>query len=117
MKANKRDQKRKKTYAKVVYADDSTPGYLRDVSDQGCRISFIKPIPAQEHDVVELKIIPQQETRIPAFRLFFEICWVSIDSVYFSIGGEVSLLPEDTDRERYAHLVEFYKNAFRSDRN
>lgn len=105
---DKRKRSRKNTYAKVVFSFDGTPGYMRDINKTGCKISFIKPIGVKEKDIIELKIFPQQESAIPAFRLFLEVRWIQIDSVFFLIGGKISLLPEEEDEERFMKLLTFY---------
>lgn len=105
---NKRKQYRRKTYAKVVFSFDGTPGYMRDLSRNGCKISFIKPVGVSLKEIIELKIIPQQEASTPAFRIFLEVRWIQIDSVFFLIGGVISLLPEEEDEQRFTKLLAFY---------
>ena len=108
MSTEKRKELRNKTYAKVLLKKNNTPGYLRDLSIDGCRISFLKPFPAKKGDAFILTIIPGDEIGIHHFTVFLEVCWLRSDSIFFTVGGRVSPLPGKENQERFKKLYDYY---------
>ncbi len=108
MKTDHRREKRSQTYAKVILMDSGTPGYLRDLSKQGCKISLLNPVPVMKDDVILFKIIPDDENNIPAFKLSLKVFWTRYDSLYFSIGGTVILPEGEEDKESLKKIYNYY---------
>jgi hypothetical protein len=95
-------------YAKVVFRRDAAPGYIRDLSESGCKVDFLRPLSISKGDLVELEVIPEQEMGIAPFRLCLKTQWVSAGPVFFSIGGrrETSLNMETEGL--YQKLADYY---------
>ena len=106
MKTNLRREKRSQTYAKVILLDSGTPGYLRDLSKQGCKISLLNPV--MKDDMIIFKIIPDDENNIPAFQLSLKVFWTRYDSLYFSIGGTVILPEQEESKEHLEKIYNYY---------
>jgi len=104
----KRKEARNKVYAKVMLMDDLSPGYLRDLSKSGAQISFLKQVAARKGDALFLRIIPGDEIGIPSFMLTLEVCWTSSDTVYFSLGGTVSVPAGAEDQAPLERLYDYY---------
>jgi hypothetical protein len=85
--SEQRRHKRTHGYAKVVFRRDAVPGYIRDLSESGCKVDLLRPITVSRGDLVELEVIPEQEMGIAQFKLCIKVQWVSAGSVFFSIGG------------------------------
>ena len=103
-----RREKRYISYAKIRLIGKNNLGYLRDLNSLGCQIDFIDPPPIQVEDTIEVQIIPNEELDIQDFELFLTVKWIRQDSVYFSIGGSVSRIPE-VHADVYEKLIAYFK--------
>ncbi|MBA7487313.1 MAG: hypothetical protein GH155_03990 [Spirochaeta sp.] len=108
MKTDLRREERSQTYAKVILLDNNTPGYLRDLSKQGCKISLLNPVTVLKDDVILFKIVPDDENNIPAFQLSLRVFWTRYDLLYFSIGGTVILPQEEENKENLNRIYNYY---------
>ena len=91
MGSEQRRHKRTHGYAKVVFRKDAVPGYIRDLSESGCKLDFLRPIAVSKGDLVEVEVIPEQEMGIAPFKLCVKTQWVSAGPVFFSLGGAGNL--------------------------
>lgn len=87
MGVEQRRHERTHGYAKVVFRREAVPGYIRDLSESGCKVDFLRPIAVTRGDLIELEVIPEQEMGIAPFKLCIKIQWASAGPVFFSLGG------------------------------
>ena len=90
MQAEHRHGERAAGFDKVILLDSMTPGYIRDLSDEGAQVAFLRPVPVSSGQTVAMRVIPvHDETRAP-FEVSFEVHWVGSDSVWFVMGGHTA---------------------------
>lgn len=108
MGTEQRKSSRNKTYAKVLLQDSSTPGYLRDLSRDGCQLALVRPLSVQKGDSLTFSVLPAEEMGIPRFLLTVEIVWARNDPVYFLLGGVIESLNDTESEERLRKLFKYY---------
>jgi len=108
MGKEQRKSPRNKTYAKVLLEGSSTLGYLRDMSQDGCQVALIKPVPVQKGDSLKVSVLPAEEIGIPRFSVTIEIMWTRNDPVYFLIGALITSVTDKENEERLEELFEYY---------
>jgi len=108
MGKEQRKSPRNKIYAKVFLEDSSTPGYLRDLSRDGCQLALTRPLPVQKGDSLTLSVLPAEEMGIPRFSLTVEIVWTRNDPVYFLVGAVVDSVNDAESEERLGELFKYY---------
>jgi hypothetical protein len=108
MGKEQRKSTRNKTYAKVFLEDSSTPGYLRDLSRDGCQLAMIRPLSVQKGDSLTLSVLPAEEMGIPRFSIIVEIIWTRIDPVYFLVGAVIDSVNDTESEERLGELFKYY---------
>src|SRR3990172_3619836 len=96
---------RRGTYARVLYGSGENPGYLRDLSTDGCRISFVEPVEVPEGSDLAVQVVPDLAVGIEAFRVTLKIKWIRQESVFCSVGAEVSRFPTGEDQVRFGELL------------
>jgi hypothetical protein len=104
-----RKQQRVRCYAKVLFAETMTPGYVRDMSATGCQISFVQPVPAGPNDVIELSVVAGGGTQISPFTFHMLVRWAKNDGIYFAIGGDIHGVSSETEEGSFAKLVSYYQ--------
>ena len=110
MGSENRKSNRMKCYAKVLFRQTRTPGYIRDLSATGCHISFVQPVPADMNDEIELDVVGGGPENTPfSFRL--RVRWARKDGIYYSLGGEISDHDTDAGREAFGKLVDYYQQG------
>ena len=106
---NKRDKPRAATYARVFLTERSVVGYLRDLSAEGCRMSFLAPGPPLEKGrEIDVVIVPNEELGIPRIPTNFVPRWVSKDGSFIFAGGILSSIPQEF-RDAFERLVAYFK--------
>lgn len=107
--ADIRSERRARLHAKVVLLEGKIPGYLRDLSGQGCRITLLRPAPLRRNDRVTLRVLPGEESAIPSFSISLEVLWTRADPVYFFLGGRVRPLAGASDLAPLEKLRAYYE--------
>ena len=88
MPAESRRETRIPAYAKVLFLEGRIPGYLRDVSPNGCRIALLEPARiGWPGALLSVRLLPPEESGIPPFEARLQVCWLLGDSVYRTLGG------------------------------
>lgn len=108
MGKEQRKNPRNKIYAKVFLEDSSTPGYLRDLSRDGCQLALTRPLSMQKGDSLSLSVLPAEEMAIPRFSLTVEIVWTRNDPVYFLVGAVIDSVNDAESEERLGELFKYY---------
>lgn len=106
MTHDKRSIERDIIYCKALFTDKELPSYLRDISLLGCRIDIITPIQTQIGDKHMIKLIPLDETGIPAFSLIAEVRWIKKNNNFLTFGLRFTDV-EIENTLRLKKLVEF----------
>jgi hypothetical protein len=109
MGSENRRQERIKCYAKVVFVQSMTPGYIRDLSATGCHISFVQPIQAKREDVIEIKVVAGGDPQDVPFTFTLRVRWVKVDGIYFSLGGDIVEGLSESVKAPFAKLVSYYQ--------
>jgi len=108
MGKEQRKSPRNKTYAKVLLEGSSTPGYLRDLSPDGCQLALIRPLSVQKGDSLTVSVLPAEEMGIPRFSVTVEIMWTRSDPVYFFVGAIIAPVTDKESEERLEELFKYY---------
>jgi PilZ domain len=112
MGPEKRRQGRAAGYAKAVFVDTLTPGYLRDLSASGAQVAVMGGVSAQAGQTVTIEVIPVHDPAFAPFQLSFRVHWVKSGPVWLALGGQVrGVTPQD--EESLGKLVEYYAGASR----
>jgi hypothetical protein len=99
---------RTKTYAKVIFDESGTPGYLRDLSREGCQLALIRTLSVQKGDSLTVSVLPVEELGIPRFSLTVEIMWTRTDPVYFLVGAIIAPVTDTESEKRLEELFTYY---------
>ncbi len=108
MGKEQRKSPRNKTYAKVLLEASSTPGYLRDLSRDGCQLALTRNLPVQKGDSLKVSVLPAEEMGISRFSVTVEIMWTRSDPVYFLVGAIIAPLTDEESEERLEELFKYY---------
>ena len=110
MSTEHRRQRRVAGYAKAIVTDSMTPGYIRDMSMEGCQAAFMQPLPVAEGDPVTIRVIAVHDPGAAPFLLRLRIRWVRSDPLWFLVGGETEPVSSD-DAGSLEKLVTYYAGA------
>ena len=102
---------RRGTYARVLLGDGENPGYLRDLSPTGCRLSFVEHVDRGAGQSMEVEVIPDSSSGVEPFAVKLVIKWVRQEHVYCSVGAAVTQFPTDLDQTRYDELLAHHSVA------
>jgi hypothetical protein len=111
MESDKRKDRRVPSYAKAVLTDRHIPGYIRDLSDSGCQVSFIQPIEAVVGDIITVRIIAEHDPAIAPFVVRLRIRRVIDDPPWHSLGTEVEKIRDPLEAAAFEKLVNYYAGA------
>jgi hypothetical protein len=104
-----RRENRTRTHAKVLVLEGAIPGWLRDLSPRGCKVSLLKPAAAGER--VSLRILPAEESDIPPFTVEMEVRWSREDTVFRQLGGLLHPPDDPGARECLGRLYAYYEET------
>jgi hypothetical protein len=107
---NKREKSRSPSYARVFLTEQSIVGHLRDLSAEGCRMSFLAPGPRLERGrEIDVVIVPVEDLGIPRIPTNFVPRWVRSDGPSVQTGGILSTIPREF-RDAYERLLAYFSN-------
>ena len=112
MGSEQRRHARATSYAKVVLTPSGVPGYIRDLSQSGCHVSFIMPVGVSVGDEIRLEVTTGGGIDIPVFTLRLVVRWKKEDGLYFSVGGETPGDWQEPTGSPFERLVEYYAGEF-----
>ncbi|MEW5816340.1 MAG: PilZ domain-containing protein [Spirochaetota bacterium] len=115
MENRKRNYDRKKCYAKILFKDDNTVGYLRDISPKGCRIDVPTEITLRAGEKKAIIIIPEEELNIPPIHGTVEVRWSDKKELFWVIGSFLKSVRDREALKNYQLLLEYYKNMEQSE--
>ena len=97
---------RNQGYAKVML--DSRPGYLRNLTDEGCKIVMISALPHDEGERIPFQIIPDETSGLGRVSVDAELRWKKKDGPYFVYGFRIEEFGSEREAEAYHKLVTQY---------
>jgi len=109
MSAEQRNVARLKTHAKILIKGWEIPGYLRDLSREGCQLSLIRPLELKREDALVVAVLPDEEAGIAPFSFFVQVLWTRADPVFFNLGGPLSPFPGQQHERGLRRLYDFYQ--------
>jgi hypothetical protein len=109
MNKEQRNLVRLKTHAKILIKGWEVPGYLRDLSREGCQISLTRPLELKREQALAVSVLPDAEVGIASFNFFMQVLWTRTDPVFFSLGGPISPFPGQQHEQSLRRLVDFYQ--------
>jgi hypothetical protein len=109
MSEEQRIEKRLKTHAKILIKGWEVPGYLRDLSQEGCQISLTRPLELKREQALAVAVLADPETGVEAFDFFVQVLWTRADPVFFNLGGPISPFPGEQHERGLRRLYDFYQ--------
>jgi hypothetical protein len=109
MSEEQRNRVRLKTHAKILIKGWEVPGYLRDLSREGCQISLTRPLELKREQALAVSVLPDPEAGIEAFSFFVQVLWMRADPVFFNLGGPLSPFPGEQHERGLRRLYGFYQ--------
>jgi hypothetical protein len=109
MSEEQRGEVRLKTHAKVLIKGWEIPGYLRDLSQEGCKISLTQPLELKREQALAVSVLPDPEAGIEPFDFFVQVLWMQADPVFFNLGGPISPFPGERHERGLKRLYDFYQ--------
>ena len=101
-----RIEARHQGYAKVVF--ELHPGYLRNLTEEGCKIVMTSALPREVGEQLTIDIIPDETSGLSTVNVSGELRWVKNDAPYFIYGLHILAFGSDADAESYHKLVAQY---------
>jgi hypothetical protein len=100
---------RSQGYAKTIM--DSRPGYLRNLTEEGCKIVCVSALPHSIGDTITFQILPDETSGLKRITVTAELRWAKNDGPYFIYGFLIAGFASDEDRENYSELVTQYSRS------
>jgi hypothetical protein len=104
--AEHRMEPRTQVYAKVII--ESRPGYLRNLTDEGCKIVTMNILPSSIGEMLTFQIIPEETSGIGRITAAARLRWKKKDGPYFVNGMQIHHFATAEDKERFTSLVALY---------
>ncbi|RKX73540.1 MAG: hypothetical protein DRP70_11650 [Spirochaetes bacterium] len=104
-----RMEPRNQGYAKTIM--DSRPGYLRNLTEEGCKIVTVSALPYSIGEVLTFQILPDETSGLDRMTVTAELRWEKKDGPYFVYGFLISNFASENDRKIYFKLVTQYNRA------
>lgn len=101
-----RMEPRNQGYAKVIM--DSRPGYLRNLTEEGCKIVTVSALPHQVGETLTFQIIPDETSGLDRMTVTAQLRWEKKDGPYFVYGFRIDTYASDQDMLLYRMLVSQY---------
>ncbi len=109
MSEEQRGKARLKTHAKILVKGWEVPGYIRDLSQEGCQISLTRPVDLKREQALAVAVLADPETGVVPFKFFMQVLWTRPDPVFFNLGGPISPFPGTENELGLRRLYEFYQ--------
>ena len=108
MMENKRDGARSASYARVFLTEQGIVGHLRDLSAEGCRMSFLAPGPdLQAGREIDVVIVPVEGLGVARIATNFLPRWIRSDGPAVQTGGILTRIPREF-RDAYRQLLAYF---------
>ncbi|MFP4564161.1 MAG: PilZ domain-containing protein [Spirochaetia bacterium] len=114
-KSNAARKEREKCYAKVIFKDTNTPGYVRDISTGGFRFELLKDVDWEIGSSKKVVIVPEEEIGFAPVHGSVEIRWKRSEGVFINIGAKLVSVQDKYSLENYKLLMKYFKTHVRPD--
>ncbi len=104
-----RMEPRNQGYAKVIL--DSRPGYLRNLTDEGCKIVTVSALPNTVGEILTFQIIPDETSGLDRITVQGQLRWEKKDGPYFVYGFHIEHFASDGDEKVFHALVSQYDRS------
>lgn len=104
-----RMEPRNQGYAKTIM--NSRPGYLRNLTDEGCKIVTVSALPHRLGEVLTFQILPDETSGLERITVTAELRWEKKDGPYFVYGFLIMNFASDNDMRIYSELVAQYSRS------
>lgn len=101
-----RMEPRNQGYAKVIL--DSRPGYLRNLTDEGCKIVTVSALPNEVGEYLTFQIIPDETSGLDRITVKAQLRWEKKDGPYYVYGFHIEDFASEDDAEVFHKLVAQY---------
>lgn len=101
-----RMEARNQGYAKVII--NSRPGYMRNLTEDGCKIVAISALPNRVGEVLTFQILPDETSGLSRITVTAQLRWEKKDGPYFIYGFHIRSAASEDDRKKYQELVAQY---------
>lgn len=101
-----RMEARNQGYAKIII--NSRPGYLRNLTDDGCKVVTISALPNRVGEVLTFQILPDETSGLNRITVTAQLRWEKKDGPYFIYGFHINSCASDEDKKNYQKLVAQY---------
>lgn len=112
-KSNAARKEREKCYAKVIFKDTNTPGYVRDISTGGFRFELLKDVDWEIGSTRKVVIVPEEEIGFAPVHGSVEIRWKRSEGVFIDIGAKFVSVQDKYSLENYKLLMKYFKTRVR----
>ena len=109
MNEEQRGDLRLKAHAKILIMGWEVPGYIRDLSQEGCRLSLTRALDLKREQALAVAVLADPETGVVPFNFFVQVLWTQADPVFFNLGGPLSPFPGKENELGLRRLYEFYQ--------
>ena len=82
-----RMEPRNQGYAKVII--DSRPGYMRNLTDEGCKIVTVSALPNTIGEKITFQVIPDETSGLQRITVDGQLRWEKRDGPYFIYGFHI----------------------------
>jgi hypothetical protein len=109
MSEEQRNKVRLKTHVKILIKGWEVPGYIRDLSREGCQLSLTRPLDLKREQALAVSVLADPETGVVPFDFFLQVLWTRTDPVFFNLGGPIAPFPGPQHERGLRRLYEFYQ--------
>ncbi len=104
--AENRSETRNSGYAKVIV--DAMPGYLRNLTESGCKILTMSALKCTVNDTVPLQILPDETSGLGRITLTARLCWEKQEETGFLYGFSITAFSAPGNAAVYKKLVSLH---------
>lgn len=102
-------KEREKCYAKIIFKDTNTPGYVRDISSGGFRFELLEDVDWEIGSKRKVVIVPEEEIGFAPVHGSVEIRWKRSEGVFVSLGAKLVSVQDSYSLENYKLLMKYFK--------
>ena len=107
---NTNRSERENCYAKVIFKESNTPGYVRDISSTGCRFDLLESVSWDIGEKKKVVIIPEEEVGFSPIHGTVEIRWIKKKDIYWSIGSLLISVKDEDSKKNYRLLLNYFND-------
>ena len=106
-------KEREKCYAKVIFKETKTPGYVRDISTGGFRFELLEDVDWEVGSKRKVVIVPVEEIGFAPVHGSVEIRWKRSQGVFIDLGAKLVSVQDKYSLENYKLLMKYFKTHVR----